>query len=222
MPLNFKFFFSCLIVSLFFVTSSQAFAFSVHISSGKSPAENVVVLLSPVNKENVTTKPSPSKRISIKQENKLFEPFVTVAPVGTIVDFPNEDPTRHHIYSFSKAKEFQLPLYLGKSKEVLFDMAGVVSMGCNIHDWMLGYLVIVDSPYYGLSDTNGIVDFGELPEGEYTISYWYPGLSQKAGLMKAKQTVSSTQESYSITIPSRAIKKRPEARDEEDEESDWG
>ena len=83
------------------------------------------------------------------QQGKQFLPDVLVVPVGTSVHFPNRDSVRHHVYSFSPAKKFELKLYTGTpANPVVFDRAGVVTLGCNIHDRMVGWIVVVDTPYY--------------------------------------------------------------------------
>lgn len=83
------------------------------------------------------------------QQGKQFLPGVLVVPVGTSVHFPNRDSVRHHVYSFSPAKKFELKLYTGTpANPVVFERAGVVTLGCNIHDRMVGWIVVVDTPYY--------------------------------------------------------------------------
>lgn len=84
----------------------------------------------------------------IIQKNKMFNPKVTVVQTGTSINFPNEDSVRHHVYSFSPAKKFELKLYSGvPTNPVPFDQAGVVTLGCNIHDSMVGYIYVVDTPF---------------------------------------------------------------------------
>ena len=118
----------------------------------------------------------PRKEISVEQINKEFVPLVSVAQTGTLVNFPNRDQIRHHVYSFSPAKTFEIKLYSGvPAKPVLFDKAGEVVLGCNIHDTMLAYVLIVDTPFFSKTDKQGKAALDTLPAGEYEVQVWYPG-----------------------------------------------
>jgi len=119
--------------------------------------------------------PAPAPvHVVMDQVNRSFAPELLVIPVGSTVSFPNSDSVSHQIYSFSPAKRFQLPLYRGKPyPPVHFDQAGVVALGCNIHDSMRGYLMVTDAPWYGLTNTDG--DWtADLPRGRYRIAVWHP------------------------------------------------
>jgi hypothetical protein len=112
------------------------------------------------------------------QVNRVFVPDVLVIPVGSTVAFPNSDSVSHQIYSFSAAHRFQLPLYRGKPyPPVNFDRAGMVTLGCNIHDSMLAYVLVTDAPYFGRTDANGSWSI-ELPRGTYRISIWQPRMQE--------------------------------------------
>ena len=111
------------------------------------------------------------------QVDKEFVPYVQAIRVGTQVKFPNKDDIRHHVYSFSPAKKFELPLYSGTpASAVLFDKVGVVKLGCNIHDWMIGYLYVTDAPYFGKTTAQGRVELKDLPAGTYRVRAWHPRL----------------------------------------------
>jgi plastocyanin len=111
------------------------------------------------------------------QVNNAFVPHVLVVQTGTSVLFPNSDTVSHHVYSFSDAKSFELPLYKGNvHPPLVFDKPGVVVLGCNIHDGMLGYIRVVDTPYFSTTDANGIAKLEELPAGKYTVYAWTPRL----------------------------------------------
>jgi plastocyanin len=113
--------------------------------------------------------------VIIAQHNKQFEPYVSVIRVGTAIDFPNRDHILHNVYSFSKVKLFQLPLYKDKPPQpVLFDKPGVVVLGCNIHDWMVAYVYVVASPYFSKTDAGGRAVLAALPPGAYRIRAWHP------------------------------------------------
>ncbi|HYC60884.1 MAG TPA: methylamine utilization protein [Thermoanaerobaculia bacterium] len=111
------------------------------------------------------------------QKNRMFIPHVLPVQTGTSVRFPNSDDIRHHVYSFSPAKKFQLPLYKGTpANPVVFDVAGVVTLGCNIHDQMTAFIVIVDTPYFEKTPANGRVALRDLAPGRYTLRVWYPDM----------------------------------------------
>ena len=110
----------------------------------------------------------------VDQRDKQFLPRVLAVRTGTTVSFPNSDNIRHHVYSFSPAKRFELRLYQGTPSEpVVFDKPGLVVLGCNIHDWMLGYVYVTDDPWFGVSDESGRIRL-ELPAGTYQATLWHP------------------------------------------------
>lgn len=120
--------------------------------------------------------PPPSHHAVLDQRNRMFIPHILPIQTGTAVTFPNSDNVRHQVYSFSTAKKFQLPLYAGTpATPVVFDKPGVVTLGCNIHDHMSAYLVIVDTPYFALA-VAGHAELSNLPEGKYDVHVWYAGM----------------------------------------------
>jgi plastocyanin len=111
----------------------------------------------------------------IAQLDKQFVPYVSVIRVGTAIDFPNRDKILHNVYSFSKAKPFQLPLYKDKPPQpIMFDKPGVVILGCNIHDWMVAYVYVVDTPYFAKSDSEGRAVLTGVPPGLHEVRAWHP------------------------------------------------
>jgi len=117
--------------------------------------------------------------IIIAQEKQEFLPYVSAVRVGTAVDFPNRDDVKHHVYSGSKARKFELPLYAGEAPEaVVFDQPGVVALGCNIHDWMLAYVVVVETPWFATTDASGAATVAEVPPGRYRAEIWHPRLAR--------------------------------------------
>jgi plastocyanin len=111
------------------------------------------------------------------QVDLAFAPAVLVVPVGSRIAFPNSDVVSHQVYSFSPAKRFQLPLYRGKPyPPITFDAPGIVTLGCNIHDNMLGYVLVTDAPYYGQTSPSGAWSSAALPAGNYAVSVWHPRL----------------------------------------------
>lgn len=119
----------------------------------------------------------PLQNVSIAQVAKQFDPIVTVVPVGTSVQFPNRDKVRHHVYSFSPAKTFELKLYAGtEANPVVFDKPGVAVLGCNIHDNMAAWVVVVETPYFARSADAGLVSLNNVPAGNYRLRVWHPEL----------------------------------------------
>jgi len=111
----------------------------------------------------------------VDQVSKEFVPRVLAIAVGTTVAFPNHDNIRHHVYSFSAAKRFELPLYSGvAASPVVFDKPGVVVLGCNIHDWMIGYVYVSESPYFATTGDDGKALIGDLPPRTYIVRVWHP------------------------------------------------
>jgi plastocyanin len=120
----------------------------------------------------------------MSQKDMQFEPYVLVVPVGAEVSFPNLDPFRHHVYSFSPAKTFELKLYgRGEVPVVRFDKPGVVTLACNIHDNMSAYIVVADTPFAAKTDAKGEALVRDLPAGGATLTVWQPFLKAKGGEM---------------------------------------
>ncbi len=139
-------------------------------SAGAPVIEAVVYLLPTGTKPSVTPRPG-----IVDQVNKEFLPMVVPVQLGAAVSFPNKDNIRHHVYSFSPAKVFQLKLYSGTpSRPVVFDKLGPVVLGCNIHDWMVGYIYVVDTPYFAKTDGTGTARLDSVPAGDYELRIWHP------------------------------------------------
>ena len=112
----------------------------------------------------------------VDQVDKEFLPKVQAVLVGTPVTFPNRDRVRHQVYSFSPAKRFDLPLYTGVPQAVVFDKPGVVVLGCNIHDWMVGYVYVSESPYFAKTNAQGKALLIDVPPRGYVVRVWHPQL----------------------------------------------
>jgi len=146
---------------------------------------NVVVWLRPVGS---APPPSPVIHPRLVQKNKRFEPHLLVVPVGTVVDFPNEDPFFHNVFSLYKGKRFDLGLYeAGSSRSVRFDRPGVSFIFCNIHPEMSAAVVALETPYYALSNTAGEVHIRNVPAGRYRLEVWYERSSPEALARLARQ-----------------------------------
>ena len=171
---------------------AQAGTVQVDVSdaAGKPLADAVVFLDSAEARKQV----KPLVGVEMAQEKRQFVPGVLVVPVGTEVRFPNHDTVRHHVYSFSPAKKFELKLYSGTpSNPVLFDKSGVVALGCNIHDQMVGWVLVVDTPYYARTPAaTGKVQLDNVPPGTYTLRTWHARLPVGAPALEQALTVPAT------------------------------
>ena len=134
------------------------------------------------------------------QQNVQFAPYVLIAPVGSVVSFPNKDKVRHHVYSFSTPKKFELKLY-GKdeSRTVTFDKAGAVSVGCNIHDTMIGFIYVSDTPFAAKSGADGLAVVRGVPTGGATLLIWHPDLKARAAVGRALAVAGAAQRT-AITV----------------------
>ena len=129
-------------------------------------------------------RPAPAHALStavMDQQNRRFVPQVLVVQTGTPVSFPNNDMVSHQVYSFSPAQRFQLPLYKGEAHApVAFDTAGLVVLGCNIHDEMVGYIFVADSPYFARTDADGNAEIPAVPPGRYRLDVWGPRVADRS------------------------------------------
>ena len=152
-----------------FPAAAASLALEVKDARG-APVEDAVAWVVPKG----AAAPRPKRDAEIAQVDKEFVPLVSVVQVGTLVAFPNRDTIRHHVYSFSPTKRFEIKLYVGTpAAPELFDKPGVVVLGCNIHDHMIAYLAVVDSPWYGKSGKDGRIRIEGLPAGEFELHAWH-------------------------------------------------
>lgn len=146
-------------------------------TAGGRPLAGAVVTLHPLAGNSHSGNPV---NTVMDQINRTFVPDLLVIPVGSTVAFPNSDSVSHQIYSFSPAHRFQLPLYRGKPyPPVMFDQAGIVTLGCNIHDSMLAYVLVTDAPYFGRADATGAWSV-DLPNGTYRLTVWQPRMQESS------------------------------------------
>jgi plastocyanin len=144
----------------------------------------------------------PVANVEVPQAERRFTQRVTVVTVGSEVHFPNRDKVRHHVYSFSPIKPFELKLYSGTpSNPVLFDKAGVAVLGCNIHDTMVAWVVVVETPYFGLADARGSVRLENVPPGSYRLRSWHPGLPPGSAAADEALVVPAGGASAQLTLP---------------------
>ena len=138
------------------------------------PLIDAVALIEPVSGK-AAVRPMPD--VEIGQAKRRFTSRVSLVTVGTKVNFPNFDTVRHHVYSFSAAKTFELKLYAGvPNVPVLFDKPGVAVLGCNIHDSMATWIVVADTPWFARSDATGRARIADVPPGAYRLRWWHPAL----------------------------------------------
>lgn len=148
------------------------------LTDGKGkPVADAVVSLLPLD-QPVPAVSGTAPELVIAQRDSEFVPLVAAVRVGATVRFPNEDKIKHHVYSLSAARRFDLPLHGGDTAPaVLLDRPGVVSVGCNIHDWMRSYVVVLDTPWFARSGPDGVVRLS-APAGRYRREIWHYRLAQ--------------------------------------------
>jgi plastocyanin len=165
------------ILLLFFISHS-AYAVDVSISfvdQHNQPLANTVVALVPEKKPEFAV-----QKAVIDQQKNLFVPDLLVVRTNTLINFPNSDDVRHHVYSFSPAKKFELRLYHGQTAEpVLFDKPGKVVLGCNIHDSMSAHIFVLDTDYYQISGSDGKVKLQNIPGGKYQLQIFHPKMEKE-------------------------------------------
>jgi plastocyanin len=156
---------------------------------------------------------TPPRPAMVDQINKEFVPFVIPVQVGAAVTFPNKDNIRHHVYSFSPAKVFDLKLYSGvPAKPVSFDKPGPVALGCNIHDWMIAYVVVLPTPYFAKSGADGSATLAGVPTGRYRLEIWHPRLA-KPVVSELTLPDAGAREAISLTLKTeRRIRRAPEGK----------
>ena len=160
-------------------------------------SSGVVAWLTPIG----VTAPAPAPgRYRLLQKNKQFEPHLLVIPVGSSVDFPNQDPFFHNVFSLYNGKRFDLGLYeAGSSKAVEFDRVGVSFVFCNIHPDMSAVVLTMASPYYAVSSPAGDIWIRNVPPGKYRLRVWYERASPEA-LQALERELSVTSD---VTLPLR-------------------
>ncbi len=148
---------------------------------------DAVVMLEPTG-AHLPVKPMPNAQIA--QHDLKFSPAVSVVTVGTPVLFPNQDTVRHHVYSYSAAKTFQIKLYAGvPHSPIVFDKPGVAVLGCNIHDGMIAWVVVTDTPLWARSAAGGHARVADVPAGSYQMQVWHSSLAEAVPPQRVPLTV---------------------------------
>ena len=201
-----------LLVAIVLATACSAGELTVSVidPSGHGVTD-VVVVVAPA--EPATPPATPTYPAAIMdQRNLAFSPRILVVRAGTSVEFPNSDTVSHQVYSFSPAKKFQLPLYKGQlHPPVTFDRPGLVVLGCNIHDQMVGYIYVTDAPFFGKTDPAGTLRVPGLSAGEYRISVWSPFIADQASSLTRTVRVDAQAAASRVQLVD-ALRARPEPR----------
>jgi len=167
------------------------------VDASGHPVRDAVVTLYPA--AGVARPAHAGGRYVVAQQNLQFRPFLTVVPVGADVSFPNLDPTKHHVYSFSAAKKFELKLFArDQSRTVHFDKAGVVALGCNIHDQMSAFIFVTDTAWTARTNAQGMAAFPDAPSAPARVAVWHPYLRAPGG--QVEQAMPATQRSMSFQV----------------------
>ena len=170
----------------------------------------VVVWLTPIDGVRPVRASAEEPRYRLVQHNKRFEPSLLVVPVGSVVDFPNEDPWFHNVFSLYRGKRFDLGLYqAGAHKSVRFDRIGPSYLFCNIHPQMTGVVLAVDSDLFAISDKNGRYAIAGAMPGKYVMHVWYENATPES--LQALQRVVSVQSDHQIIAPMslQAVRRAP-------------
>ena len=173
-----------------------------------NPVANAVVSVA-INAQPESAS-SPPSMATVDQQGKRFVPRVSVIRAGQYVQFPNSDDIRHHVYSFSAAKSFEIRLYRGKPAEpLLFDKPGIVSLGCNIHDRMRGFIYVHDDQeIVGMTDSAGQVLLNSAAGG--AVHVWHEQLQDPSRRLRVEaQPSASSPTGQLIEIELRPVNPTP-------------
>ncbi|HKU12793.1 MAG TPA: methylamine utilization protein [Steroidobacteraceae bacterium] len=188
-------------VMAFAVASAHGGVLSVSVLDSRNQAvPDAAVTVTPVGGPPARGPLAPAAVMD--QVGKAFVPGVLVVQTGTAVIFPNSDTVAHQVYSFSPAKRFELGLYRGHPYEpVVFDRPGIVVLGCNIHDNMVGYIFVTDAPYFGKSDRQGAWHSEALPAAEYEVAVWSPRLPGTTDATRTRVNLADAPLAIALHLP---------------------
>ncbi len=163
------------------------------------PVRDAVVTLYPAGEAARSARSG--GRFVVAQKNLQFHPFISIVPVGADVSFPNFDPTKHHVYSFSPAKRFELKLFAkDQSRTVRFDKPGVIALGCNIHDRMSAFIIVTDSVWTARTNAQGVATFADAPKEPGRVTAWHPYLRAPGGVVQQRFAAGQRNASFSIRL----------------------
>ena len=148
---------------------------------------DVVVYLEPLSGQKL---PLSQKSVEINQHHKAFSPYISVSQTKQKIRFTNQDDITHHIYSVAEDNKFSFKIKAGQSNsDIPFNQANEIAMGCNIHDWMSGYLLVVDTPYFAKTSKLGVAEFSQVLKGKYQVVVWHPQMQSKNNRFVVEQYV---------------------------------
>jgi plastocyanin len=189
------------LLAVVFATNAAAADLTVQVKTADgAPVADAVVMVYPAAGGGALPAQF-DQPLVMAQQNLQFNPFVLVAPVGAVIAFPNRDKVRHHVYSFSPAHPFELKLY-GKdeTRTVKFDKAGVIALGCNIHDSMIGFIRVVDTRYAAKTNAAGVAIIHDLPAGGASLHLWRPYMKAPNNELARNINVSGAGASEAFTV----------------------
>jgi plastocyanin len=181
--------------------AATTFTAEVNDQDGR-PVANAVIVLVPDSKTFAAVAAARlASEKTIDQRGETFIPLVTIVPKGGHIVFANNDQTTHQVYSFSSVKQFEITLARGeKSPPVAFDNSGVAALGCNIHDHMIAYAFVTESPWAVLTGSDGRAIIAEVPAGSYEAQVWHPKLPPGRAIPSLRASLSGDTTRLSVNI----------------------
>lgn len=170
-------------IIFFSLLSCSVFALDVNIivlDHKQNPLPDVVVYLEPLEPlDSMMPLPKVANVIEISQKNNVFSPYISVMQVGQSVSFDNQDDITHQIYSPIGKNKFSFKIKAGEQQmKSDFNQKSEITMGCNIHDWMSGHLLVLDTPYFTKSDQQGLAKITPKYAGKYQLTIWHPQMRE--------------------------------------------
>lgn len=204
---------ACLIASAVAAPRLAAGAVIVNVKDAKGqPVADAVISLVALDAAMPVPRPAPGDPVVIAQHGQEFDPYVNAVVVGTRVGFPNHDKIHHQVYSLSTTKPFEIPLYgPGVTQTVLFERTGIVTLGCNIHDWMAAYIVVLETPWFAKTAAAGAASITALPAGRYRLDVWHPRLTGESRREVVVPAGDAATQTISVTLKAdRRIRRAPD------------